>query len=77
MYPNLATKSTLTVHIIGATQEEMRIQMMNEEFLHLLPKLERLIVGYIGPDLLCNDMHSTDLGDIEACSDCEIRGRNE
>lgn len=59
VYPDLAAREVLTIHIIGATQEEAQIQMMNEELLHILPSLKRLVVGYIGPEFPSDIERST------------------
>ena len=44
---NLASRTEITIHIIGADWEEIRRGSMTEELYHLLPNLERLVVGYV------------------------------
>lgn len=47
---------------------------MNGEFLHLLPALKRLIIGYLGPDLP-NEDDETPLIDQGCCPHCEKNGK--
>ena len=48
---------------------------MNEEFLHLLPALKSLIIGYFGPDLP-NDNNETPLIDQGCCPKYEEAGKS-
>ncbi|MCJ1456290.1 hypothetical protein MMC28_006650 [Mycoblastus sanguinarius] len=73
--PDLATRKHLTIHVVGASNIEIEIQRMNEELLHLLPKLQDLIVGYIGPDFPSEGEGSNHLMDIECCPECTSSGR--
>lgn len=67
--PDLKTREEITIHIVGATYYEFQTLRMNEEFLHLLPALQRLIVGYFGPDVPTKDAE-TGLVHQECCPDC-------
>ena len=73
--PDLATRIHLNIHIVGASDMEMQIQRMNEEFLHLLPKLKDLVVGCIGPDLPVEGEGPDYLMPVGCCPNCANVGR--
>jgi splicing suppressor protein 51 len=49
--PNLQMRSKLCIHIVAAAHKEFNTQDMMEELLHYLPKLETVVIVYIGPTL--------------------------
>lgn len=74
--PDLASRLKLTVHIVGADWEDIRRATMTEELCHLLPKLERLVIGYVGPDVGSTNGSTTKLLEFKCCPDCEKTGRS-
>ena len=70
---DLADRTTLTIHIVGASQQEFKLASMNEELLHWLPQLQHLTIGYIGPDFvhLGNELLSA-----TCCPQCTATGRS-
>lgn len=74
--PNLASCTKLTIHIVGAGWEEIRRGTMTEELYHLLPKIERLVIGYVGPDVGSTSGSTTQLLDFECCPECQKMGRS-
>ncbi|KAG7008237.1 hypothetical protein G7Y79_00006g018570 [Physcia stellaris] len=73
--PDLETREEITIHIVGATYYEFQTLRMNEEFLHLLPALKRVIVGYFGPDVPTKDAE-TELVHHDCCPDCTENRRS-
>ena len=73
--PDIKTREKITIHIVGATDYEFQRLRMNEEFLHLLPTLKKIVVGYLGPDLPTNDAE-TPLLPQECCPDCTENRRS-
>ncbi|KAJ7186826.1 hypothetical protein C8R46DRAFT_1058162, partial [Mycena filopes] len=51
MVPDIATRQTLCIHIIGASEREMFSSAMMEEILHFLPRLKRVILVCVGPNV--------------------------
>ncbi|KAK3176719.1 hypothetical protein OEA41_008044 [Lepraria neglecta] len=74
-FPDVPSRKSLTVHIVGADEQETFTAMMAEELLHLLPNLNSLTVGYIGPDAIENPTTQTELLDVERCPTCQQMGR--
>lgn len=72
---NLASRTELTIHIVGADWEEIRRGSMTEELYHLLPNLERLVVGYVGPDVGSPAGDTTKLLEFKCCPQCQKLGR--
>lgn len=72
--PDLSTRERLTIHVLGGTVRELMILRLNEEFLHLLPKLKSLVVGYIGPDIP-SDADNGQLISSQCCPQCAAAGR--
>ncbi|KAK4690991.1 hypothetical protein P7C71_g5918, partial [Lecanoromycetidae sp. Uapishka_2] len=72
--PDLPRRASLTVHVVGATEEELLGMAMAEELLHLLPNLEDVVVGYVGPELGIKK-GPTKLQDLECCPECQGMGR--
>ena len=72
--PDLITRTCLTMHIVGAELQELLVQRLNEELLHLLPNLQRLVVGYIGPHVP-SESHGDELEDVGCCTNCMSANR--
>ena len=49
--PDLASRTKLTIHLVGADDQELSRAHMFEELYHLLPNLQALVIGYVGPDV--------------------------
>jgi len=73
--PDLANRTSLTIHILGPDLQELKILRLNEELLHLLPNLQHLIVGFVGPDFPITGKDSENLMDVECCPACKAAGR--
>ena len=73
--PDLSSRTRLTIHVVGATAHELMILRLNEEFLHLIPKLQTLTVGYIGPDVPVTADSSNQLQSSQCCPECTLAGR--
>ena len=69
--PDLANQEKSTIHVIGATNEEVFIVGMTEDLLHLLPNLKTIIVGYIGPGTPTLDSKAPQLLGMECCPKCQ------
>ncbi|KAI4171332.1 MAG: hypothetical protein LQ346_008751 [Caloplaca aetnensis] len=73
--PDLASRTRLTIHVIGATEREIVLLRLNEELLHLLPNLKSVIVGYIGPDVPTLSIPPGQLVSTQCCPVCTSEGR--
>lgn len=51
VYPDLGTKETVTLHLIGANAKELDALMLFEEILHLLPSLKEINTVMIGLEI--------------------------
>lgn len=49
--PDLATRSSLRIDIVGAAYDELLAQELNEDILHHCPNLIKLIISYVGPHI--------------------------
>lgn len=74
--PDLTSRTKLTIHIVGADHQEIRRARMTEDLYHLLPKLQSLVVGYVGPDVGSAHGDTTKLLDFECCPQCQKMGRS-
>ncbi|CAD6583610.1 MAG: hypothetical protein ASARMPRED_001369 [Alectoria sarmentosa] len=74
--PSLTSRTKLTIHMIGADKHEIRLASMTEELYHLLPNLERLVVGYVGPDVGPSHGDTTKLLEFQCCPECQKMGRS-
>lgn len=72
--PDLATRSSLVIHIIGAAIDELLIITLNEDLLHLCPDLRMLTVGYIGPGVP-SEVGTGCTVEQRVCLECESNGR--
>ena len=73
--PDLASRTSLTLHLLGPSMEELKTLRLSEELLHLLPNLRTLILGFVGPDYPAIEHESKGLEGIECCPDCTSAGR--
>ena len=74
--PDLASRTKLTIHIVGADYQEIRRASITEELYHLLPKLQVLVVGYVGPDVGSTHGSTKKILEFECCPDCQEMGRS-
>ena len=74
--PDLASRTKLTIHIVGAAYQEVRRAVMTEELYHLLPSLQSLIVGYVGPNVGYTHGNTKKLLEFECCPECQKIGRS-
>lgn len=80
--PDLRTKSSLLIDIIGAGSREFGLLMMLEELLHLFPNLRAVRTVLIGPNTPKNtgeygrsEIH--DFVDQDCCPQCTVEGRKK
>jgi splicing suppressor protein 51 len=78
--PDLHTRSSLLIHIIGASPREFGLSMMLEEILHLFPNLRSIRTAFVGPNTPVNtgkdgksEVH--DFVDQDCCPHCTTEGR--
>ncbi|KAL2072860.1 hypothetical protein VTL71DRAFT_12203 [Oculimacula yallundae] len=71
---DLATKDSLTLHILGATATELDALMLFEELLHLLPNLKTLHCVFIGPQLP-NPLYGDERVVLDCCPVCTNQTR--
>jgi splicing suppressor protein 51 len=74
VFPNLATKEDLTLHIIGASAMELDTLMMFEEIMHLLPALRKLHCVFVGIELP-NPVDGNSRVLLNSCPNCSASGR--
>ena len=74
--PDLASRTKLTIHVVGADDQEIRRARMTEELYHLLPELQALVVGYVGPDVGSAHANATKLLDFDCCPKCQNMNRS-
>ena len=74
--PDLASRSKLTIHVVGADEQEIRRARMTEELYHLLPNLRLLVVGYVGPDVGFNTGNPAKLLEFDCCLECQKMNRS-
>jgi splicing suppressor protein 51 len=76
--PNLSTKTSIHLHILGAAAREFGATMVFEEMLHQLPALKHLritCVGYDIPRELAKEWPPGKTLEVQCCSDCKSAGR--
>lgn len=81
LFPDLTTRQTLNIHLVGASSKETLHFPVFEEILHHLPALKELNISAIGFELPQNlvDQH-TQHGKpvvIDCCDDCAPKGRTQ
>lgn len=74
--PDLASRAKLTIHVVGADDQEIRRVRMTEELYHLLPKLQALVVGYVGPDVGTTRGDISKLLEFDCCPKCQLMDRS-
>ena len=72
--PDLSQRDRLTIHVLKCTGWELVIRRLNEEFLHLLPKIQLVTVGYID-FAVPSDKKITELLPDACCPQCTTAGR--
>lgn len=73
---DLSSRKKLTIHIVGADIIELSAASVTEELYHLLPELQTLVVGYVGPDVESAYGNTTKLVDLGYCPECRKMGRS-
>lgn len=69
--PDLAERTTLSIHVVGANTSEWSHRYY-EEILHFLPKLKELVFGYVGPEASPDDWTQPNgVVPINCCSVCK------
>ena len=74
--PDLPSRTKLTIHVVGADDQELRRARMTEELYHLLPKLQALVVGYVGPDVGPSHGDTTKVIEFDCCPRCQMMDRS-
>jgi splicing suppressor protein 51 len=74
VFPDLATKSTIKLHLVGATGKELDALMLFEEMLHLLPSLQELHCAFVGLEMPTPQSPSEKLV-LDCCPECTKAGR--
>ncbi|KAJ7129191.1 hypothetical protein C8R44DRAFT_872488 [Mycena epipterygia] len=69
--PDIATRSSLEIHIVAASSRELNTRGMTEEILHHFPALRKLQIHYIGPEAIDRNVQSAT---NRACAACKARG---
>ncbi|VDB87248.1 unnamed protein product [Peniophora sp. CBMAI 1063] len=69
-FPDIATRTSLVIHVVGAARRELLSQATLENILHAYPMLQELRFYFIGPEA-----KSDPLPDNLACSKCIANGR--
>lgn len=69
VFHDLATKVSISLHLIGATAKELDALMLFEEMLHLLPNLISLNCVFIGPQLP-TPMYGGETITLDCCPPC-------
>lgn len=79
--PDLRDKTSLLIHIVGASSREYLVMMMFEEIMHLFPNLKTIKTVLVGPQTPKNtgkdgtgESHS--FVDHECCQRCIAQGRS-
>ncbi|CAK9820009.1 Putative protein MSS51 homolog, mitochondrial [Anthophora plagiata] len=76
--PAWQDKTDWTIHVVGAEFqfEGMNLEMWEKLFLHLLPKLKRVRVTLVGPELhLPNGVPPELLSRVKVCKNCKSAGK--
>ena len=68
--PNLSTRSSIDLHIIGADLAEFNSVPAFEELLHFLPWLKALQISFVGLNVLEQTPHT-----VQCCTTCTKMGR--
>lgn len=73
--PDLASRTSLTLHLLGPDSQELKFMRLHEELLHLLPKLQHLVVVFVGPEFPITGKDSQTPMNLECCPECQSAGR--
>ena len=76
--PNISTRGSINLHIIGAAGAEYASVPAFEELLHLLPSLTALQLSFVGLNVLedlKDDTESQNSRTLQCCPTCTKRGR--
>lgn len=73
--PDLSSRTSLELHLVGADGREAQHIVLFEEFLHLLPKLQTLKTVLIGPRSSFGDGDPDREVEMQCCPACTSRGR--
>lgn len=73
-YPDIATKTSLSIHILGSEIREALGMGVAEELLHIFPRVQTLKLYHIGPHARPQDDFFR--ADNIACAACQKRGRS-
>ena len=73
---DLSSRTELSIHFVGADILEFSGASMTEEVYHLLPELQTLSIGHVGPDVGSTHGNTTQLLDFGCCPECRKMGRS-
>ena len=76
--PNLSTRASINLHIIGAAGAECRSVLAFEELLHLLPALTTLQLSFVGLNVIEDhggDTETPNPHPLQCCITCTKMGR--
>ena len=74
--PDLASRTKLTIHVIGADDQDTLRARMAEELYHLLPTLQAVVVGYVGPRVGPSSGDTSKIQDFDCCLGCQRTNRS-
>ena len=74
--PDLASRTKLTIHVLGADHQELQRARMTEELYHLLPNLNSLVIGYVGPDVGQDHGNTRKILEFDCCPTCQSMDRS-
>lgn len=76
--PDLQSRTTLSIHLVGASSRELGDIVLFEELLHLLPNLQHIEVVLAGPESPGEEGDGnagSELVEMDCCATCTSRGR--
>ena len=74
--PDLSTRDTLELHLLGATDFELTAMMCFEELVHWLPSCKALRLVLTGPQVGLPAKFADKIFDPECCPSCVAKGRS-
>lgn len=74
LFPDLAKRTSISLHLLGADPWELEHMPVFEEILHLLPSLKRLELTLVGLDIPEEGVSESAVM-IQCCPSCSSRGR--
>lgn len=75
---DLLTRSTLSIHLVGASSRELGDIVLFEELLHLLPALKHIELVLAGPEVpgeAGDGFAGSALVEMDCCEECTLQGR--